>query len=82
MNRRRQGFHPGRHQGRPRATVRLTTDALSLPATRVRSSSGFGPIIVLALASIIFLSVILIVAAVMMRGHIEKLGQREEPPQR
>ncbi|HEU5342723.1 MAG TPA: hypothetical protein VFU60_00105 [Ktedonobacterales bacterium] len=42
----------------------------------------FGPIIVLALASIIFLSVILIVAAVMMRGHIEKLGQREEPPQR
>jgi hypothetical protein len=42
----------------------------------------FGPIIALALASIIFLSVILIVAALMLRGHWEKLGQRQEPPQR
>ena len=42
----------------------------------------FGPIVALALASIIFLSAILIVAALMMRGRWEKLGQREEPPQR
>lgn len=42
----------------------------------------FGPLIVLALASILFLSVILIVAALMMRGRWDKLGQRDEPPQR
>lgn len=42
----------------------------------------FGPWIVLALASIVFLSVIIIVAALMLRGQWEKMGeQRQTPPE-
>ncbi len=37
-------------------------------------------VVVLALASILFLSVILITAALMMRGQWEKLGQRKQMP--
>ena len=39
-----------------------------------------GPLIVLALASIIFLSVIIIVAALMLRGQWEKMGQQRQVP--
>ncbi|HEX8982267.1 MAG TPA: hypothetical protein VF792_05825 [Ktedonobacterales bacterium] len=38
-----------------------------------------GMVVVLGIASIIFLTTILIVAAVMMRGQWDKLGQREPP---
>lgn len=42
----------------------------------------FGPLIVLALASIIFLSVIVVVAALLLRGQWEKMGeQRQLPPE-
>lgn len=40
-----------------------------------------GMVVVLGIASIIFLSTILIVAALMMRGQWDKLGQREPPPE-
>lgn len=39
-----------------------------------------GPFIILALASIVFLSVIVIVAALMLRGHWEKLGEQRQLP--
>ncbi len=38
-----------------------------------------GTLIVLALASIIFLSVLLITAALMMRGYWERLGEPKQP---
>ncbi|HEX2347149.1 MAG TPA: hypothetical protein VHI51_01820 [Ktedonobacterales bacterium] len=42
----------------------------------------FGPLIVLALASIVFLSVIIVVVALMLRGQWEKMGeQRQNPPE-
>jgi hypothetical protein len=40
-----------------------------------------GTLVVLALASIVFLSVILITAALMMRGHWEQLGEPKQPPE-
>ncbi|HEY8323832.1 MAG TPA: hypothetical protein VIG77_05020 [Ktedonobacterales bacterium] len=40
-----------------------------------------GPFVVLALASIVFLSVIAIVAALMLRGHWEKLGEQRQLPE-
>ena len=41
---------------------------------------GPGLIIVLGIASILFLSVVLIVAALMMRGHWDRLGGPTERP--
>lgn len=38
-------------------------------------------IIVLALSSILFLSVILITGALLLRGQWEKLGQRKDSPE-
>ena len=40
-----------------------------------------GPLVVLALASIVFLSVIVIVAALMLRGQWEKLGEQRQLPE-
>ncbi len=40
----------------------------------------FGPLIVLALASIVFLSVIVVVAALLLRGQWEKMGERRQLP--
>ncbi|HEX8995451.1 MAG TPA: hypothetical protein VF812_05435 [Ktedonobacterales bacterium] len=39
-----------------------------------------GMVIVLAIASILFFSVILIVAALMLRGQWDKMGMRDQPP--
>ena len=39
-------------------------------------------VVVLALASIVFLSVLLITAALMLRGHWERLGGPPQPPEK
>lgn len=39
-----------------------------------------GTLVVLALASIVFLSVLLITAALMMRGYWERMGGPPQPP--
>jgi hypothetical protein len=44
------------------------------------SFHGMGTLVVLALASIIFLSVILITAALMLRSHWDEIGQTKQPP--
>ncbi len=46
----------------------------------MRSYAVFGPLIVLALASIVFLSVIVVVAALLLRGQWEKMGERRQLP--
>ncbi len=39
-----------------------------------------GTLVVLALASILFFSVILITAALMLRNHWDEIGQTKQPP--
>ena len=40
-----------------------------------------GIVVVLALASIVFLSVVLITAALMLRSHWDRIGAPERPPE-
>jgi hypothetical protein len=62
-------------KARLRATTKADIDARKSARQRERGNVMSWFLIVLALASILFFSVILITAALMMRGHWNSLGQ-------
>ena len=54
--------------------VRQWNDRASIQGPSLDAREGFHVLVALLLASIVFLSTVLIVAALMMRGQWEKLG--------